>query len=118
MIETTSENIVQYELVRKKRNPLGIFSLIAAGFINIMIEYFSSNLIIIFVLLFVHAYCIYDAIKAFSSHDIETWKHSPRVKVWIYIGCYFGGIPGVLVYYYLKRKEKKYLTNLNKNIKI
>jgi hypothetical protein len=60
------------------------------------------------------AYFAYMGIKMYSSHDIDTWKSSKHANLWIYLGCLVAGIVGIIVYYYLKRKEKNYL-KLHKN---
>lgn len=95
-------------MIRKERNLLGIFLIPIGGFIGICFDYFQSDFISIGIVPFIYAFCIYNAIKSISSHNIDTWKHSKNVKLWLGIGCYFGGIIGVIMYYYLKRKEKIY----------
>jgi hypothetical protein len=97
-------------MIRKERNPLGIFYIPLGGFIGICLDYFQSDFISMGVVPFIYAFCIYDAIKSISSHDINTWKYSKYIKQWLFIGCFFGGIFGIIVYYYFKRKEKTYLT--------
>ena len=103
MIESGIDN---KGLTRKKREYVGfIAAWLAAGIIySIPIESF----VLLIVVAPVIAFCIYESIKAISSHDITTWKHSRHVKLYIFIGCFFGGIGGVIVYYYLKHKEEKY----------
>lgn len=64
------------------------------------------------ILILIGAYSVYFAIKIYSSHDIETWKHSTHIKLWIFVGSLFG-LGGIIVYYYLKGKELKYLTKMN-----
>lgn len=108
MIESGIDN---KGLTRKKREYIGfIAAWFAAG---IVYSIPTESFILLIVVAPVQAFCIYEAIKAISSHDITTWKHSRHVKLYIFIGCLFGGIGGVIVYYYLKHKEGKY-KELNK----
>ena len=90
-------------LTRKKREYIGFIAALLAGGIVYRIPTESSILSVVLVI--VLAFCAYEAIKAISSHDITIWKHSRHVKLYIFIGCLFGGIGGVIVYYYLKHKE-------------
>ena len=102
--------------VRKPRNDIGLLFLSIEFLLIYILDNFRSELDI--VVLFLFAYLCYLAIKYYSSHDIGTWKYSRHVRLWICIGCfitlfflpYF--IPilvGIAVYYYMKRKERKYL---------
>lgn len=95
-------------LTRKKREYIGFIAALFAAGIIYRISLPTESFILAMVLAPVQAFCIYEAIKAISSHDITTWKHSRHVKLYIFIGCLFGGIGGVIVYYYLKYKEEKY----------
>ena len=101
-------------MVRKKRGLFGFVYLLAVPSSNFYIDYYvpgSSliDLIIICILALFPGYASYLAIEAFSSYDIGTWKHSQYVKHWIYVGSYFSIILGIIVYYFLKQKEKKYI---------
>jgi len=96
--------------VRKPRNGVGILSWIIGAFLarglwNLPYEYSFISIILLPVI----AYLLYFGIKAFSSHDIETWRHRKNIKTWIYVGCLFAGIVGIIIYYYLKSKERAYL---------
>lgn len=51
----------------------------------------------------------YEAINMVSSHVIGTWKHRKHIQLYIYIGCIFLAVPGILMYYYFKHKEKNFL---------
>ena len=105
MIESGIDN---KGLTRKKREYIGFIAALFAAGIIYRISLPAESFILSMVLAPVQAFCIYEAIKAISSHDITTWKHSRHVKLYIFIGCLFGGIGGVIVYYYLKYKEEKY----------
>jgi len=103
MIESGIDN---KGLARKKREYIGfVAAWIAAG---IIYSISTESFILSIILAPVQAFCMYEAIKAISSHDITTWKHSRHVKLYIFIGCFFSVVGGVIVYYYLKHKEGKY----------
>lgn len=103
MIESGTDN---KGLTRKKREYIGFIAALLAGVIIYSIP--TESFVLSIVLILVQVFCVYEAIKAISSHDITTWKHSRHVKLCIFIGCLFGGIGGAIVYYYLKHKEEKY----------
>lgn len=101
-------------MVRKKRSLFGFVYLLAVPSSNFYIDYYVPGssliyLIIICILALFPGYACYLAIEAFSSYDIGTWKHSKHVKHLIYAGCYFSIILGIILYYYLKQKEKRYM---------
>lgn len=96
--------------VRKPRNGVGILLWI----IGVILSRVSWNLppelgILALFLWPVIAYFAYLGIKMYSSHDIETWKHTKHINLWIYVGCLLTGLVGIIIYYYLKGKERKYL---------
>jgi hypothetical protein len=96
--------------VRKTRNGIGILLWVIAGIIGRISWQLPSEFDVVALCLWpVIAYLPYLGIKMYSSHDIETWKHSPHVKLWIYVGCLLAGLVGIIVYYYFKGKERKYL---------
>lgn len=96
--------------IRKPREVYGIFIWIIAGIIGrLSLSLPSEYGLLALVFGLVSSICIYLAIKMYSSHDIGTWKHSTHVNLWIFVGCLFGFV-GIFVYYYLKSKERKYLT--------
>jgi outer membrane protein assembly factor BamB len=102
--------------VRKSRNDLGLLFLASLTFIIYILEKFPGELHIFF--LFLLTYLAYLAIKYYSSHDIEKWQHSRHVRFWICTSCFISlfflpyytmVLVGILVYYFFKRKERKYL---------
>ncbi len=100
--------------VRKSRNDVGILIWCIAGVIGRISGGFSSEFDVLVLCLWpVLAYLPYLGIKMYSSHDIETWKHSEHIKLWIYVGCLMAGLVGIIVYYYLKGKERKYLAKMH-----
>ena len=115
--EEKEENYVDEEgFVRKPRRDLGLILWFVAGFIgNLSLRFsiLSGYYDIIFWPIL--AYFAYMGIKMYSSHNIDTWKNSKHANLWIYLGCLVAGIVGIIVYYYLKRKERIYL-KLHKNI--
>lgn len=60
----------------------------------------------------VSAYLMLKAIQMASSHDIDTWKGSPHVKLWIFLANLIAGLLGLIVYELLKRREKNYLKKI------
>lgn len=97
--------------VRKPSNVIGIFLFFVALVINGISWRLSSEFDVIVLCLWpVLAYLnYYGIIKMYSSHDIETWKHGEHIKFWIYVGFLISVLVGIIVYYYLKGKERKYL---------
>jgi len=104
--------------IRKPRDGSGIFIWFAAGVIGKVVWALPSEYDLFALILGLFgSYFAYLGIKMYSSHDIETWKHSNHIKLWIYVGCLFVGLVGIIVYYYLKGKERKYLAKShNKSI--
>lgn len=100
--------------IRKPRDEVsGIFSWIVGGIIFARANHLPSEYDSYYIILLLFgAIPLYYAINKFSSHDFETWKHSTHVKLWMFVGCMFG-IGGIIVYYYLKRKERKYFATLH-----
>lgn len=96
--------------VRKLRDSVGILLWFIGGPISRISWELSSEFDVLVLCLWpVLAFLPYFGIKMYSSHDIETWKHSEHIKLWIYVGCLISGLVGIIVYYYLKGKERKYL---------
>jgi hypothetical protein len=95
---------------RKTRDSFGILIWFIAGAILVVVRYLSSEYDFLTIIAWpIFSYLIYLSIKMYSSHDIETWKHSNHIKLWIYVGGLIAGLVAVIAYYYLKGKERKYL---------
>ena len=96
--------------IRKKRNNMGFFLWIAVGIASLLLRYMPSDYnILAFLFWPVSAYLLLMAIKMASSHDIDTWRGTPHVKIWIFLANLISGLLGLLVYELLKRREKNYL---------
>ena len=96
--------------IRKKRNNMGFFLWIAVGISALLLNYMPSDYYILAFLFWpVSAYLLLMAIKMASSHDIDTWRGTPNVKIWIFLANLISGLLGLLVYELLKRREKNYL---------
>ncbi len=96
--------------VRKERNNMGIVLWVAVGIAAILLNRLPGDYSILAIPFWpVSAYLLLVAIQMASSHDINTWKGTPRVKFWIFLANLIGGLPGLIVYDLLKRREKKYL---------
>ena len=96
--------------IRKKRNNMGFFLWIAVGISALLLNYMPSDYYILAFLFWpVSAYLLLMAIKMASSHDIDTWRGTPHVKIWIFLANLISGLLGLLVYELLKRREKNYL---------
>lgn len=100
--------------IRKQRKIMGLVLWVIGGIFSRVLwnlpdesEYSVLTLLLWPVL----GYAAFLGIKYYSSHDIETWKHSEHVKLWIYLGCLVAGLVGIIIYYYSKGKEQKYLAN-------
>ncbi len=104
-------NIDTEGFVRKPRDDFGIVLWIIGGAIAFILPRTLPSDLEFLIMVFwpVSAYIGYLAIKKYSSHDIETWKYSKHTKLWIYVGCLLAGIAGIIVYYFLKGKERKYI---------
>jgi hypothetical protein len=100
--------------IRKSRNNNGLVLWFAASIFSRILWNLPGEReydILALLLWPVLAYVAFLGIKNYSSHDIDTWKHSKHVKLWIYIGCLLAGLVGIIIYYYSKGKEQKYLAN-------
>jgi uncharacterized membrane protein len=95
---------------RKTRDGVGILIWVTAGVIGRITWSLPSEYDLLGLILgLVCSTLVYFAIKMYSSHDIETWKHDTHIKLWIFVGCLVFGFVGIIAYYYLKGKERKYL---------
>lgn len=91
---------------RKKREYLGFLAAaFAAGIVFNIGSYVGGFFSIVFWV--IGAFCVYEAIRAISSHNIDTWNNTKNVKLLLLISCLFGGIGGIVGYYILKSKENK-----------
>lgn len=100
--------------MRKPREGLGILLWLFAGAIGRVIWALPSEYDLLGIILGLFgSYLVYLSIKMYSSHDIETWKHSNHIKLWIYVGSLLAGLVGIIAYYYLKGKERKYLASMH-----
>ncbi|MFZ2376791.1 MAG: hypothetical protein WAV83_06200 [Methanothrix sp.] len=99
--------------IRKKRNDIGIVLWITV-FIGIMLLRFSLReyYILTFLSWLVSAYLLLIAIQMASSHDINTWRGTPWIKLWIFLGNLIGGLIGLIIYELLKWREKNYLKKM------
>jgi tetratricopeptide (TPR) repeat protein len=99
-----------YGFVRKRRNNLGILLWIGVEVANEGMRSIPNNLGILALLSWpISAYLMLIAIQMESSHDIETWKGTSNVKVWVFLGNLFAGLLGLIIYEFLKKREKSYL---------
>lgn len=109
--KTGKYNIDGEGFARKSRNGLGILYWIIGGAIGMVINKSPGEYDAFVLFLWpIAAYFLYLAIKNYSSHDIETWKYSSHTKLWIFVGSLFAGLVGIIVYYFLKGKEREYIT--------
>jgi hypothetical protein len=113
--ERASERYVDTEgFVRKSRSNLGILLWLGVAAANITMRYASSDFDILVLISWpISAYLLLVAIQMGSSHDIETWKGTQHVKLWIFLGNMIAGLLGLIVYDLLKRREKNYLKKAN-----
>lgn len=96
--------------MRKNSNGLGVLLWLGVAVANIGMRFLPSDLdILVLVSWPISAYLLLVAIQMGSSHDIETWKGTPHVKLWIFLGNMIAGLLGLIVYDLLKRREKSYL---------
>lgn len=99
-----------YGFIRKSRNNLGFLLWIGVAAVNMGIRYMPDDLSILALLSWpILAYLMLAGIQMGSSHDIETWKGTPHVKAWIFLGNLFAGLLGLIIYEYLKKRERSYL---------
>jgi hypothetical protein len=108
--EKPNGNYVDVEgFVRKRSDGLGYWLWIGVGVANLAMRYLPSEFAILELLTVpISAYLLLTAIQMVSTHDINTWKGTPYVKLWIFLGC-FVGLLGLIVYYLLKWHERAYL---------
>jgi hypothetical protein len=113
--ERASERYVDTEgFVRKSRSNLGILLWLGVAAANITMRYASSDFDVLVLMSWpISAYLLLVAIQMGSSHDIETWRGTPHVKLWIFLGNMIAGLLGLIVYDLLKRREKSYLKKAN-----
>jgi hypothetical protein len=114
--ERVSERYVDAEgFVRKGRNNLGILLWLGVAAANVAMRHAPSDFdILVLVSWPISAYLLLVAIQMGSSHDIETWKGTSHVKLWIFLGNIIAGLLGLIVYDLLKRREKSYLKKANR----
>lgn len=99
--------------IRKKRNNMGIVLWIAVFIGNLLFRFSPSDYYILAVLSWpVSAYLLLVAIQMASSHDINTWRGTPWIKLWIFLGNLIGGLIGLIIYELLKWREKNYLKKM------
>lgn len=97
-------------LIKKSRNGMGILYWAIGGGISMVINKAPSEYDAFVLILWpLAAYFLYLGIKNYSSHDIETWKYSSHTRLWIFTGSLIAGLVGIIVYYYLKGKEREYI---------
>lgn len=106
-----SENYVDsYGFVRKKSDGMGFALWVGVVIANFGIRSLPGDLSIIALLAWpISAYLLLTAIQMGSTHDINTWKGTPYVKLWIFLGSMIAGLLGLIVYSILKWREKAYL---------
>ena len=91
-------------MIRKKRERIGFISAwFASMFLGILFNMLDG--IILVSILFLFAFITYEAIKAFSTYQIDTWTHSKHVRMYLFIGCFGGIVTGGIVYFYLRYRE-------------
>jgi hypothetical protein len=117
--ERPNWNYVDAEgFVRKRSDGLGYWLWIGVGVANVGMRYLPSEFVILELLTVpISAYLLLTAIQMVSTHDIKTWKGTPYVKLWIFLGC-FVGMLGLIVYYLLKWHERAYLKRTMHSAKI
>jgi hypothetical protein len=96
--------------VRKERNNMAVMLWIGVVIANLGLRFMPSYLDILALLLWpISAYLLLVAIQIGSSHDIDTWKGTPYVKLWIFLSSLVAGLLGLIAYEILKRRERSYL---------
>ena len=96
--------------VRKERGNMAIMLWIGVVIANFGLRFIPSDLYILILLVWpISAYLLLTAIQMGSSYDIDTWKGTPYVKLWIFLSSMIAGLLGLIVYEILKWREKGYL---------
>ncbi len=96
--------------MRKSSSGLGFLLWMGVVAVNLVMRLLPSDFdILILVSWPISAYLLLVAIQMGSSHDINTWKGTPYVKLWIFLGNMIAGLLGLIVYDLLKRHERGYL---------
>jgi len=109
--EKADERYVDAEgFVRKNRNNMGVLIWIGVAVANVGIRFLPSDFALLALLTWpISAYLLLIGIQMGSSHDINTWKGTPYVKLWIFLSNMIAGLLGLIVYDLLKRRERGYL---------
>jgi len=96
--------------MRKKSNNMGLLLWLGVIVANLEIDRLPDDLALLALLSWpISAYLVLIAIQMVSTHDINTWRGTPHVKLWIFLGSMIAGLLGVIAYFLLKRREKGYL---------
>ncbi len=96
--------------MRKSSSGLGFLLWMGVVAANIIMRFLPSDFYILILVSWpISAYLLLVAIQMGSSHDINTWKGTPYVKLWIFLGNMIAGLLGLIVYDLLKRHERSYL---------
>jgi len=109
--EKTSKRYIDAEgFVRKERNNLGIVLWFGVSIVLVAMRYMPEDLALLSLISWpILAYILLLGIKMGSSHDINTWKGTPHVKLWIFLANMVAGLLGLIVYDLLKKHERSYL---------
>lgn len=115
-INSEEENSGRYidseGFIRKERNNWGVLLWIGVGVISVIMRSSPDSPVLgllSLVLWPIMAYILLLGIQMGSSHDINTWKGTPYVKLWIFLANMVAGLLGLIVYDLLKRRERSYL---------
>lgn len=93
---------------RKQRQWFGLFCMFCYGALGTTIRP-SNSIIANLIPVLVAAALFCKGILMLSSHDVRTWKAQQLSELYIYAGCIFMALPGILVYYFLKARERRFL---------
>lgn len=109
--ENASDRYIDAEgFVRKSGSGLGALLWLGVVAVNMGMRFVPSDFDILVLISWpISAYILLVAIQMASSHDIETWKGTPYVKLWIFLANMIAGLLGLIVYDLLKRRERGYL---------
>lgn len=109
--EKTSKQYIDAEgFVRKERNNLGIVLWFGVGIVLVAMRYMPDDLALLSLISWpILAYVLLLGIQMGSSHDINTWKGTPHVKLWIFLANMVAGLLGLIIYDLLKKRERSYL---------